>query len=518
MNASVDSIKFGIEQNNYVDVLVENYLKQKQNLIALHAAFDETSPLCKSIVGNFGTKFKPLENSLHLLNVHFWGEVYKRSNIEMFLDTNKRQKWSEDLYVSESNKADLPEFTHENIISTVKSWYESRNDFFLERVDLVFQSLSGSHATNEPQGFGRKMIFNNVCCNIFSTPTDMRLTTRITEILYDLASVIATVLNIPAPPYSFKNGIDRLHTGEKIPCFGGSFEVQVFKNGNIHVWVHPEIAIELNLWLAKKYPSAIAAQYRTKPTTVKEFTYKHDYLTNADFDILNTIKHGNSLHLMGLNNAENKSNGNLQAIERFSKFTGLELDQVLNLNKRSGFGAVANEILRNGYPNIKDYQFYPTPIEITEAISNHLNDSYSLDALEQMVMLEPSAGTGRIAKLHPNYPTKSHCVEISPIFCKVLNAKGFWNTNNVDFMKFKPEISYDLIIMNPPYKGKQLQTHLTKAISHLANNGELIAVVPVGLVNSIKEIDGFEDLVLLDEFNSVFEDTKINTALISVKK
>lgn len=518
MNAAVDPNKFGIEQNNFVDILLEGYEAQKENLIALHNAFDSTTSFNKDLVANFNVRLPALEKSLHLLNVSYWGQIYQRSNIAMFLDTEKRSKWASDLHVYAENKAELPEFTKCNILSTLSNWYESRTTFFIDRVDLVFQKLSRSHVTNEPQGFSRKMIFTSACDTIFSTNEYMRLTTYMDDILYDLAGVIAVILNIPIPPHQFKNAFDAIDLGKKHAFFGNTFEVQVFKNGNLHVWVHPEIAIDLNLWLAKKYPSAIATENRTKPKKIKEFDYSHDYLTEDDFQLLSTLSRGSSTLGFTVNSVGTTEQSRKKAVERFAKFTGMSTEEVLNIPNRHNFGSVANAILRNGYPNVKDHQFYATPKEVADSITEHLTATYSEEELSEKTMLEPSAGTGNLALLHPCYPTHSHCVEVSEIFSKVLTAKGLWTVENIDFMKFKTDIAYDLVVMNPPYKQKQLENHLEKALTHLKDGGELIAVVPKGKVNSIATLSGFEGLTVISTHGSAFEDTSIETAVISIQK
>ena len=159
MNASVNQTQFQVEQNNYVDLLVAEFNKHKQNLIELDAAFQATTSTNMSLLRKFNITHPSLEKTLHLLNVDFWGQVYQRSNIATFLDAEKRKKWSNDLYVSADNNAELPEFNRDNILSTLKTWYESRTEFFADRIDLVFRSLSKTHITNEPQGFSKKMIF-----------------------------------------------------------------------------------------------------------------------------------------------------------------------------------------------------------------------------------------------------------------------------------------------------------------------------------------------------------------------
>ena len=517
MNASVNQTQFQVEQNNYVDLLVAEFNKHKQNLIELDAAFQATTSTNMSLLRKFNITHPSLEKTLHLLNVDFWGQVYQRSNIATFLDAEKRKKWSNDLYVSADNNAELPEFNRDNILSTLKTWYESRTEFFADRIDLVFRSLSQTHITNEPQGFSKKMIFTYAGEPSFSDRNTISINYHTRDILYDLACVIAVILNIPAPPRSYSSSFDYLTVGTKHKFFGDTIEIQVFKNGNMHAWIHPEIAIDLNLWLAKKYPSAIASEHRTKPEKIREFSYSHDYLKEADFDLLLLLSEGSGIFNYLYQRGDLNANGKLEAIERFAKFSGMTVEAVKEIKSGHKFGKVAKLILRNGYPNVKDHQFYPTPTDICEAIHEHLTNRYTLEELERKKTLEPSAGTGNLAKIHP-IQSNVTCVEVSPIFASILRAKGFWFVDNSDFMKFKTETQYELVLMNPPYKQKQLESHLSKALSHLISGGELIAIVPQGKVNSIAQMKGFENLTVIANHESAFEDTRISTAVISVIK
>lgn len=505
----VNEENFQVSNYDYIDTLLENYEKQKANLIEVHAAFDLATEFNLRIMEVLGVKKPKLEKMLHLLNVDYWGDVYRRSNIATYLDTEKRQQWASDLHLREDNKAELPEFNRENIISTLTTWFSSRTDFFIDRIELLFKNLSKTHITNSPQGFSQKMIFTNACDTIFSTPKDMRPSSYMLDILFDLAGVISAILNIPTPPHSFKNGFKDLAAGVKYSFFGDTFELQIFKNGNIHIWIHPQIAIDLNLWLAKRYPSAIATENRTKPIKEQIFTYRYDYLTEHDFTLLSDLQTNSNMFRLSFNK---ELHG---AAARFAKFAGLSLEDLFKFERCHGYDKVASEILRKGYPNIKDHQFYATPKEITECINAHLEESYA-DQLNEMTMLEPSAGTGKLVEIHPAYSTQVHCVEVSPLFSTVLQAKGVQNVHNIDFMKFKHEFDYDLIIMNPPYASKQLEKHINKALSHLKNGGELIAVIPNGKVSQIKQMDGFEGLKVISTHSNTFEDTSISTAVISI--
>lgn len=510
MNMALDfegnsSTTFALEKNNYIDFLLTQYNNQKANLLQTFESLKEVSPSNVQLFQTLNLNFPDQEQVLHLLNVQFWGQVYKRSNIEIFLDAEKREKWKYDLLLHPNNKAVLPEFTYENILSTITAWHSDRESLFADRVDHVFRSLSKTHITNEPQGFGKKMIFSYGCDECWYHDSAMTLTSTSREILFDLACVLATLLKLPTPAHFQQAMFSRLETGKKHDCYGGTFQIQVFKNRNVHVWIDPSLAIDLNIWLAKKYPTAIPTEFRSKPKTIKEFVYRYDFLTPEDIKLLTHLSDGRSLSA----NAALGYQFDKNAIERFVKFVGMDKEALYTLERNHGFIDVARMIMRSGYPNIKDHQYYPTPSSIVETIKDHLAGSVEN---EELKILEPSAGSGKLAEIFKN-KENVHCVEVSPFFCRTLQGKGFSNISNQDFLKFEAKNSYDIIVMNPPYSKKQLESHLTKALTHLKEQGELYLVAPKGKLNAISEIANSRHVQVLCSHKGEFDDTSIETSV-----
>ena len=78
--------------------------------------------------------------------------------------------------------------------------------------------------------------------------------------------------------------------------------------------------------------------------------------------------------------------------------------------------------------------------------------------------------------------TVTTCVEISPLHCKVLEAKGL-NVVKADFLKWSSAYQFDRIVMNPPFSEGRWQAHLEHAASMLAADGRLVAILPSGARN-----------------------------------
>lgn len=127
------------------------------------------------------------------------------------------------------------------------------------------------------------------------------------------------------------------------------------------------------------------------------------------------------------------------------------------------------------------HQFYPTPEKLIERMLEY----YPMDEHDRLWerngpkrILEPSAGSGAIleyiarhAGMGRNNDRVLHCCELDPELNAMLQGKGFTVVGS-DFLEFKTENPYDLIIMNPPFD--TAARHIVHAWELL--NGELVAL------------------------------------------
>ena len=162
----------------------------------------------------------------------------------------------------------------------------------------------------------------------------------------------------------------------------------------------------------------------------------------------------------------------------------------------------------------KDFQFFPTPEELAKKIVSIAN----IQSDEKC--LEPSAGHGNIAKLMPN----CDCIELLPENREYLLKNGF-NLIHDDFLTFKSEKEYDVIVMNPPFAKFQDVMHVTKAIE-IAKRC-VVAIVGAGILfRDDKRNIAFRKLVsdyngnikLLPENSFKASGTEVRTALVIINK
>jgi hypothetical protein len=91
-------------------------------------------------------------------------------------------------------------------------------------------------------------------------------------------------------------------------------------------------------------------------------------------------------------------------------------------------------------------------------------------------ILEPSAGTGRIAEAIKNAGFNSDCIELNYRAAELLKSRGF-NVECIDFLECSK--TYDRIIMNPPFSNDI--DHVKHAYDLLTDNGRVVAIMSEGV-------------------------------------
>lgn len=177
---------------------------------------------------------------------------------------------------------------------------------------------------------------------------------------------------------------------------------------------------------------------------------------------------------------------------------------------------IIEQIINTGkYTSEKQaFQFFPTPTDLAEKIVALANIQPSDSCLE------PSAGTGNIARLMPH----CDCIELNEKNRQALQAQGLHLIHN-DFMTFQPQKDYDVIVMNPPFNKGQDIAHITKAIQIAKRCVIAIASASVLFKNDNKT-KAFRELVA--QYKGTIEElpassfkesgTMVNTVLIKINK
>jgi hypothetical protein len=146
--------------------------------------------------------------------------------------------------------------------------------------------------------------------------------------------------------------------------------------------------------------------------------------------------------------------------------------------------------LKNNLMNLQfQNDLYTTPQECINKIFSQID--FSKSYYKDINVLEPSAGTGMFIRHIIDMGDKDSIKildanEYSPDLFKILKDKTkLSNIYNKDFLQFKQERNYDLIIMNPPYsqyinskdEKKAYLFHLVKAMLLTADYEKEIFII-----------------------------------------
>jgi predicted RNA methylase len=140
--------------------------------------------------------------------------------------------------------------------------------------------------------------------------------------------------------------------------------------------------------------------------------------------------------------------------------------------------------------------YFPTPLPVVSRL-------IELAELKPgMFVLEPSAGTGNIAREVAKITTVD-CVEIEKKYIDKWAAEGIARViERGDFLTMEPlaylGAIYDRVIMNPPFAKQADIKHVIHALEFLKSGGRLVSVMSAGVTfRNDNRAKGFREYVLL---------------------
>lgn len=426
------------------------------------------------------------DKAIKYLDACSWDKALRQTDVLDLMPQARRDEWNESI-----SSCNTPPFNRETLVATLQTQMAMRQTYFAERVDGIFKKLSRTHATNRPEGFGKRFIMNYVVRD--GTYLEMSKVGYIN----DLRCVIARFMGREELRYDDSRRPMKLAmrlSGEWVTLDGGALRIRIYaKAGTAHLEVHPDMAWRLNCVLASLYPTAIPSQFRERPSKARkqsELMQKplptqvvralgdlHEPKTISGEDsrgrsIWEPIK--NALMLMGTGSHDKhvmrqvgevmEAIGGMWAIpDRYWLF---DYDP----------SSVVEHIIASGVvPDSVSHQIYNTP----EALAKEAVSLCEIGPEDEC--LEPQAGIGGLADHMPKERTT--CVEVSALRAKVLEEKGF-DVTCADFTKWALTAKkFDRIVMNPPFSQSRWQYHLTDAIKLLKPTGKLVAILPVSARN-----------------------------------
>ncbi len=127
----------------------------------------------------------------------------------------------------------------------------------------------------------------------------------------------------------------------------------------------------------------------------------------------------------------------------------------------------------------RNFGFFPTPDAAAEMVIGEARLYRPADQ-PPLVVLEPSAGTGNLARRAVTKGAVVDCVEIQSTLAAQLTAAGIYRrVTSCDFLSLQPDPGrlYDRIIMNPPFDRERDIDHVMHALKFLKPEGYLTAIM-----------------------------------------
>ncbi len=436
-----------------------------------------------------------LDGAVKALDAAYWSKTLALTDVFDLMPQKRKDAWSKQLTAwkdrgyepGKKPEEDLPPYTEEIVRPTLAGLLTARSQFFAEQVDGIFRALSRVHVTNAPEGFSRRMIVANVIGAWELTNSSM------CGHINDLRRVIAKFMGREVPSWGATEAAVKIafrSPGKWMILDGGTIRLRVYKKGTAHLEIHPEMAYRLNQVLAHLHPSAIPSQFRTKPRKQpKEWPVLSRPLPFSVITVLSGMRQvaervgdgypeqyrriPNTLRFdYGVGgDAARKEAGRVLKSVGATPYGKAGIDFEFPYDPRP----VIDEIVTSGcLPDQKAHQFYPTPPRVAEIVLEMANIG------EADTVLEPEAGQGDLAEYLPK--NRTTCVELAPLHCRVLQARGF-NVIEADFLAWAEEahakgVRFDKVCMNPPFSEGRALAHVRAAATLVSDGGTVTAVLP----------------------------------------
>lgn len=406
-----------------------------------------------------------LDGAIKALDAHYWQRALDLTDVLDAMPAARIKQWRDMVHGLET-----PPFEQGSVVSTLQALLAQRVDFFAERVDGIFGSLSRTHLTNRPEGFSKRMILTYVYT--YGPDCDKA------NVIQDLRVVIAKLLGRESAArhlvYKVISHARLACVGQWVSLDGGAVRIKLFKNGNAHLEVHPEIAWKLNAILAHRHPNAIPAPHRSRPKVRAPKTwdlYDHPIAGPAIQLLHNGAARGRTFSFCYTDTSKLSDAAGREAQDVLSALGGRSEDRVDWTFDYDVHGVLQDVCMSGVIPDQRSHQFYPTPQALAETCHALLGSE------EGHRVLEPSAGLGGLARGLSGDVT---LVEVSVLHCTALRAQGFERVVCADFLQWRDGL-FDRAILNPPFAGGRAIRHLEHAASMVRPGGRLVAILPEGL-------------------------------------
>jgi len=460
-------------QYGLVETLLEEYQRKRRKILeigntvqgeiadAMTFFIEGNVPRDRRLTLNVPQLFD-ITGAVGALNAHYWERAISLTNVRDLMPQARRNEWAESI----TNQT-CPDFVEEHVRPTLEHLLNSRQQFFAERVDGIYTALSDTHLTNNPMGFGKRMIISRVLdgYGTLCYPT--------IGFINDLRCVIAKFMGRDEPSHTASRNVVefalRHRRGQWVTLDGGALRIRCYMVGTAHLEIHEDMAWRLNAILASIHPTAIPANFRTQKERKGKRAFKlmDRPLPFAVIEAISSMRRTPRQLIWSYSTGKAVR---AEALKTLEAIGGIPMSDGVSFDYM--YADVLDELLASGcIPDFKSHQFYPTPECLAESLVR------MADVESHHRVLEPSAGTGNLARKIPSEHIT--CVEISPLHCEVLKALNL-DPVQADFLAWAETTSerFDRVIANPPFSEGRHQAHLQAAAKLLVPGGRIASILP----------------------------------------
>lgn len=464
------------------------------------------------------------------LRSEYWKRVMALTDVLSVMSDEKKDEWDKQFTADRYYRPpqEIPEFTLDAVVATVVALLNDRHQFIKDRVYDVFHSLSRHHKTNKAFGFSTRMITVGVCEGVKDKWVKLKVEFKESGLmpLSELRVICSyfrgeTVKPVYDTKKMVENMVEQVGFRNWISLDGNSIRFRVYKNGSMHIDVHPDIAERLNTILATIVPLALPTE-RTAHSraTLQEFPalkrcidfHSRMQLSELEFTQIEKEFRKEWSSWTSLGYAGEYADKTRQVNEEILRFLGARVTSY-----DVTFDYDPTEVMRfighmGAMPDIVSHQFYPSSARLNEYAASIIAVG------EGERLLEPNIGHGDLLQCFPKSVNVTG-IELDTLNCLVSRAKGY-DTTEADFLAWSaanPNQKFDCVVMNPPFADNRAKLHLLAASSHLVSGGRLAAVLPLSLQGIDNLLgDGFR-AEWLDTFDNEFDNTAVSVRVLYVE-
>lgn len=139
--------------------------------------------------------------------------------------------------------------------------------------------------------------------------------------------------------------------------------------------------------------------------------------------------------------------------------------------------------LERGLVNFTAPGFFPTPRTLAARMVEIASDALGRRSLDGLTMLEPSAGSGRLADAARDAGAKVKCVEVNHTLAELLVAKGHdvVHADFLDTVLVGRQSLVDVVLANFPFENGADAVHAQHAFKHLRPGSVMVCITGEGI-------------------------------------